>query len=576
MSTPQPRAASKETFTLPDPESSEEGTPQHTLLHYQPLVEAATKREQVCAAFSVLSKQLNFDEEKAVEFLKGFFGISAGAVKYHLASKGAWERASESVRATAAAKLPGRTRKLNTASRNAVVEFVKKAFEEHRMLLIDDIHEFVVETLKVDILRNTLARSLRDLPIKAAIAVPAESARLKINPETVSAYFDGLRVIDNTPAALVINIDESGQQDWADKRRLPCYVPASVCGKTVNMPVERSSTRSTLAVAISLSGELLKPLVIVGRKTVDNELIPRGYADDKVNYATSATSFINGAIFAAWIKDIVIKHVTEARERLHLDASVKAYVLRDGCNAHAETPEVAALLAAANVQFVKLPPHTSHLLQPLDVGIFGPQKRYRLTDRNQLRHLSAQSIHIIKTLDSLRKATCPSSIINSFRAAGIGTRLGYTSRGDLIGVAEVTSELTQKSRRIVEDAIQEQSTQEGQGAAAAQEQPQVGESVRVSFVEHIDEIASDTDLASDLESPPRMRPNLGDGRAESLPTAPPPQQPPPPSTPPPPPPPQPQPIAPRSSPSSTPALAPVSTPLRTTIQLGRRGRRTKK
>jgi hypothetical protein len=49
-------------------------------------------------------------------------------------------------------------------------------------------------------------------------------------------------------------------------------------------------------------------------------------------------------------------------------------LLCDGHHSH-ETLEMRELADQSNVVLFKIPPHTTHRLQPLDVGIFGPLQR---------------------------------------------------------------------------------------------------------------------------------------------------------------------------------------------------------
>jgi hypothetical protein len=50
-------------------------------------------------------------------------------------------------------------------------------------------------------------------------------------------------------------------------------------------------------------------------------------------------------------------------------------IIGDNLAAHL-SPYVTELCAAHNIRFLFLPENSTHLLQPLDVGVFGPMKRY--------------------------------------------------------------------------------------------------------------------------------------------------------------------------------------------------------
>ena len=77
-----------------------------------------------------------------------------------------------------------------------------------------------------------------------------------------------------------------------------------------------------------------------------------------------------------------------------------------------------------NVILFVLPPHSSHLTQPLDVGVFGPFKRMLHNEcQSYMRQNPGISIsrYDIAHLTSkpYTKALCPDNLISAFRKVGI-------------------------------------------------------------------------------------------------------------------------------------------------------------
>jgi len=438
---------SKELFPLPPLTQFQEGSPEHSLLSSAQLRSANTKRDQVNVGVCFLKNNYRMNEEECDKLLSSLFNVSVRTIKYHVPSLQAWVNADEESKTQAEANTVGRDWILDSAQRKSLVDFIEENYLNHKMECFDDIHSFVTDSLKITIRRNTLYKTIKELPIKVATAVPVESNRFAIDVGAVDAYLNKLKSIEGVPSSsLIVNIDESGQQDWSDRRKMPCYVPSSMSGNTVRVPVDGASVRSTLAVAISLNGDLLKPLMIVNRKTEDTELVKFAYTSDKVEFDSSGTSFINNRIFKNWIQGIVLEHFRKAREFLGLRTeSTKAYIIMDGCSAHIEDQELQDLLVSNNVECIRIPAHTSGLLQPMDRGVFSAQKHYRLMDGSDFQALSAQSVHVIKTLNSIRKATCPSAIVNSFNNCGIGTRL-ETVNNKIVSVANVHLKLNKDAQ----------------------------------------------------------------------------------------------------------------------------------
>ena len=79
--------------------------------------------------------------------------------------------------------------------------------------------------------------------------------------------------------------------------------------------------------------------------------------------------------------------------------------------------EAIQLLQENNIQMVTLVPHSSHLTQPLDLGIFAPVKS-RAQSHPVPKNIKAHSARIIKILDSLIVCT-PMNVISAFQQAGI-------------------------------------------------------------------------------------------------------------------------------------------------------------
>ena len=76
-----------------------------------------------------------------------------------------------------------------------------------------------------------------------------------------------------------------------------------------------------------------------------------------------------------------------------------------------------------NIDLVCVPPHTSHPLQPLDVGLFSPLKRALSAEIEKLFRLGTRRILRIERTEAYitarAKAFASRSIESSFRASGI-------------------------------------------------------------------------------------------------------------------------------------------------------------
>ena len=89
----------------------------------------------------------------------------------------------------------------------------------------------------------------------------------------------------------------------------------------------------------------------------------------------------------------------------------------DGFGCH-QTDEFLELASEANIICKFIPPHTSDQLQPLDLGVFGNQKRWQGNITVEA-DLNRQTKQVIKIYDSYRMATTPKNVIGAFRKAGL-------------------------------------------------------------------------------------------------------------------------------------------------------------
>ena len=106
-----------------------------------------------------------------------------------------------------------------------------------------------------------------------------ESDRVDCDPEEIDEYFVNLEnILDGSiPAPFVINIDQSGFQEWADKRNLIVVVPADFTQDEIKIPVARTTKRASILAGIAADGSTITPAVIVPRKTIEMELFENGY-----------------------------------------------------------------------------------------------------------------------------------------------------------------------------------------------------------------------------------------------------------------------------------------------------------
>ena len=84
-------------------------------------------------------------------------------------------------------------------------------------------------------------------------------------------------------------------------------------------------------------------------------------------YSVSDSGWMESANFFQWFEKMFLPAVK------HLTATAPVILFFDGHHSHMSI-NLIKLAQTSNIYLVCLPPHTTHLIQPLDVGVFGPMK----------------------------------------------------------------------------------------------------------------------------------------------------------------------------------------------------------
>jgi hypothetical protein len=161
------------------------------------------------------------------------------------------------------------------------------------------------------------------------------------------------------------NMDETGVQNVVDAS----YVVAPK-GRTANCitSMERGVT-STVVCAISAIGDVVPPLVIHKGKAVGKEWTNGAPFGTSVH--VSKNGWVNKELVCAFGKQFV-----EFLQRKDLCDGRPHVLLMDNHSSHSFNFEFLENMKLNNIHVFSLPPHTSHILQPLDKSPLGAFKRY--------------------------------------------------------------------------------------------------------------------------------------------------------------------------------------------------------
>lgn len=297
--------------------------------------------------------------------------------------------------------------------------------------------------------QNTLRKQLRRCPERWSVLKlkPIEHDRAQVDDREILEYKARLKkALDGQPAQFVFNCDESGFDSWADCRRtVSCLVPPDVRACDVHYPVKRNEKRITLLGCISAAGDSLMPLCITSQKTIDIDVLKAGYTPDRVAFSYSDTGYVTEQLFRKWLVKIFVPHIQSLRARRGCPDQ-KAFLIMDNCTCH-ESDAIYEICHKYGIEVLPLVPHSSHLTQQLDIGIFGNVKLAQ-SRIHPSSDMSTQSQQLLRMLGAWVQVTHPMGVTSAFRRSGITVSW---SEGRLL--AYVDAEEQQSSRIDVGDGL---------------------------------------------------------------------------------------------------------------------------
>ena len=204
--------------------------------------------------------------------------------------------------------------------------------------------------------------SRRNLTLRTAVPLTYVRA-MATDEDTLNRYYDLLEetlkandLLDKP--AHIYNCDETGLPLSPESLKVASEVgakdPSCITGNT--------KSQITVLACANATGRAVPPFIIYDGKTLN----PKLTCDEVPGslYGLSPKGWIDRSLFSDWFFDHFLTNIPAARPVL---------LLMDGHSAH-YCPEVIRAAAAEKVVLFTLPPHTTHLTQPLDKGCFAPLK----------------------------------------------------------------------------------------------------------------------------------------------------------------------------------------------------------
>jgi hypothetical protein len=166
---------------------------------------------------------------------------------------------------------------------------------------------------------------------------------------------------------------------------------------------------------INAAGQALPPILIFKGASINTRWISEQTPQDWY-LATSKNGWTSNNLGLEWLKCVfepLTRKKAAGRQRL---------LITDGHGSHIEADFIAHCMEN-QIDLLIIPPHCSHILQPLDVGVFSALKRYHTSEMDAISRLSAQRIPCSEWLELLsharEKAISKENILGGWRGTGL-------------------------------------------------------------------------------------------------------------------------------------------------------------
>lgn len=238
--------------------------------------------------------------------------------------------------------------------------------------------------------------------------------RACVTEEQVEKWFDELKsfLIDEDPSVLlesdrIYNADESGFSVSPGTG----HVIAQVGQKDVYAVTSNNKQQITVLACAGAAGDVTRPMLIFPGKNFHYNPLD-GFED--AFFGKSERGWIDSELFANWLEAVFVPHVANKKKPVLL--------LVDGHSSH-QSLRASKICSENGIILYCLLQHASHILQPLDVGLFSPMKA---NWKNAVKDFQDEYIEVVskKTFAKVfklawEKSVAPSTIKNAFRHAGI-------------------------------------------------------------------------------------------------------------------------------------------------------------
>lgn len=164
----------------------------------------------------------------------------------------------------------------------------------------------------------------------------------------------------NIPQENIWNFDETNLSDDPGQKKVICKRGMKYCERIMNF----SKSAISLMLSANAAGEILLPYVVYKAEHLWSTWTENGPPGTRYNRTKSG--WFDMKCFEDWFVSLFLPKIKQQKG--------KKVVIGDNLSSHINI-NVLRMCEENEIAFICLPPHSTHLTQPLDVAFFSPMKK---------------------------------------------------------------------------------------------------------------------------------------------------------------------------------------------------------
>ena len=239
--------------------------------------------------------------------------------------------------------------------------------------------------------------------------------------EAINTWFDLYETLAWIKPDNTYNTDEAGIMEGMGLNGLVLR-SSEVNPKSTSIKGNQGRSWTSLIETISATGRIIKPVIIFKAASIQTQWFAQEFKEDW-HFTFSKNGWTSNEIALEWLEKVFIP------ETKPLDASEPRLLIVDGHGSHT-TDDFMWNCFQENIFLLFLPAHSSHVLQPLDIGVFSALKTAYRRHLGLLNALTDSApigkLNFLRCLSKARKdALIAKNIKSGFRGTGIYPRNRY-------------------------------------------------------------------------------------------------------------------------------------------------------